>query len=128
MQIDEIRKRYMMDRMVTMSMYEYLKAEGMSDAEIRETWKKTTYERIPYDVWAKKVGRYPEPKKPKSGNIYDPANRKKLEKWKQRQAVEKAHQEYLKMTPEQKRRRELEIQNKNDSRRANVMRLFAKTH
>ena len=135
MHIDEIRIRYMMDGWVKESNYDRRKKLGMSEDQIRADWQKETRGRIPFETWAKTVHEFPEimknrkkREKPKSTNIYDPSNRKKLEKWKQRQAVEKSFEAFKKMTPEQQREERLRQQNKMDQYRANVMRQFAQTH
>lgn len=123
MRIDRIRERYLVDATVTVSTYEFYKELGSSDDEIRKIWKKQTGGMIPYDVWAKGKKK----KKTDDGGWKKPTA-SQLAKQRSRENVSRAMEEYRNMTPEQKRRHDAAMQNKKDRYRANVMRLFSKTH
>ena len=124
MQIDRLRERYLVDATETVTRYEFYRELGRSDDEIRKIWKKLTGGMIPYDAWSRV-----KKKKKKTEDVgWKKPTASQLAKQRSRENVARAMEEYRNMTPEQKRKHDAAMQNKRDAYRANVMRLFSKTH
>jgi len=125
MQIDRLRERYLVDATETVTRSEFYREQGKSDDEIRKIWKRLTGGMIPYDAWLKVKTK----KMKKTEDVgWKKPTAIQLAKQRSRENVARAMEEYRNMTPEQKRKHDAAMQNKRDAYRANVMRLFSKTH